>query len=377
MTVLDPSGILIFVSHRTYAFESVRYKPFATSISKIIRNIFLKVKTLVSCHPRKDRKRCVCGWMDAATLPCWAWMAGAWSGLMAMSGNGLKPSIQRCRRQSRSNVVNGCGEAQNLSKSGFRCVGWISKAHPNPPHKAQSKARFWLDLGRFGRIFFGGKVCVFVDFCGSEAIWTYKTSGLVLAHCVLDGIACWMAIFCDPLIAFLGFATSIYFFFKDDLGLHGRKHGFCCFFAPFPLIHMIQMDLVSLTTPTQWELHTWESWSNFFLPKTPWDTQGASRNTSQKSMDWWKLRPSHANLCWEAKRKHQHRRKCIGENITMLHFNIFWCQQRGSNFLGKKNRFLNDALLKTSQGTPGIIWYPNPSMLWCLGRMNRLYTLFL
>lgn len=113
-------------SQNQMLMPSGRYKPFATSISKIIRNIFLKVKTLVSCHPRKDRKRCVCGWMDAVTLPCWAWMAGAWSGLMAMSGNGLKPSIQRCRRQSRSNVVNGCGEAQNLLKVDlrwFRCVG--------------------------------------------------------------------------------------------------------------------------------------------------------------------------------------------------------------------------------------------------------------
>ena len=51
-------------------------------------------------------------------------MAGAWSGLMAMSGNGLKPSIQRYRRQSRSNVVNGCGETQNLSKELLN-FGWI------------------------------------------------------------------------------------------------------------------------------------------------------------------------------------------------------------------------------------------------------------
>ena len=52
------------------------------------------------------------------------------------------------------------------------------------------------------------------------------------------------------------------------------------------------------------------------------------------------------------------------ERISQCFTSIFFDVSKGVAIsLEKKNRFLNDALLKTSQGTPGIIWYPNPSML--------------
>lgn len=66
-------------------------------------------------------------------------------------------------------------------------VGYL-KLTQIPHIKLNPRLGFGWIWGRFGRIFLGGNVCVFVDFSGSEAIWTYKTPGL--AHCVLDGIAC-------------------------------------------------------------------------------------------------------------------------------------------------------------------------------------------
>lgn len=43
----------------------------------------------------------------------------------------------------------------------------------------------------------------------------------------------------------------------------------------------------------------------------------------------------------------------ISQCFTSIIFDVSRPMQKGSNFLGKNIRFLNDALLKTSQGTAG------------------------